>query len=105
MDILKTTPEQLRTKAGQLEAAGGKIKSDTERMISIVDGIGGSVWSGEAATAYQKQFGELRDDSDRMKKVIDDLKEKLTQIAQAYSDVEEEVTSQANSLPDDVFQQ
>lgn len=104
MDILKTTPEQLRSKAGEIDSAVNKIKSQTDKMFDIVNGINGAVWSGDAATAYKNQFEELRDDAERMKTLGTDLKERLIQIAQEYSSTEENVTSISQSLAKDIIQ-
>lgn len=103
MDILRTTPAQLRTQAGRLQTQGETIASMVEKMINLVDAIGATTWSGDAATAYKKQFDELNDDASRMRNLLNDTSEKLQQIADAYQQAEDTNVSLASSLPTDVF--
>lgn len=104
MEILKTTPAQLRSKAGQISSLAEAIAANTEKMFSLVSSINGSVWSGSAQTAYKSQFEELRDDAQRMKAYISDTSENLLQIAQEYEKVEEENEQIARSLATDIIQ-
>lgn len=103
MDRLRTTPAQLKTQAGRLQTQGETIASTVEKMINLVDAIGATTWSGEAATTYKRQFDELNDDASRMRTLLNDTRDKLEQIAEAYQQAEDTNASLAGSLPTDVF--
>ncbi len=103
MERLRTTPAQLRTQAGRLQAEGETIATIVEKMISLVDSIGVTTWSGDAASRYKSQFDELGDDAGRMRNLLNDTCDKLEQIASAYQDAEDANVSLAGTLPTDVF--
>lgn len=103
MERLRTTPAQLKTQAGRLQTQGETIATYVEKMINLVDSIGATTWSGDAASAYKNQFDELNDDAKRMKELLVQTREKLDQIADAYQQAEDTNTSLAGSLPTDVF--
>jgi len=101
---LKVTPEQLLSAASQFESTSNNIKAQTSNMTNLVSQISGSVWSGEAATAYKNKFRALDDDISRMittinKEVVQDLKT----IAQQYKTTEQKNISDAGSLPTTLF--
>ena len=50
--ILKVTPEKLQATASSFESTGSSVNNLTQQMTSIVTGLSGQIWSGEAATAY-----------------------------------------------------
>lgn len=103
MNILRTTPEQLRSEASRLQTQGEAMAAKVEEMISIVDAIGGQGWSGDAATAYKAQFDELKDDAVRMKEFLTNTSEQLSAIAAQYEQAEEANAQMAHSLPTDIF--
>lgn len=103
MERLRTTPAQLRTQAGRLQTQGETIASIVEKMISLVDSIGVTTWSGDAASRYKSQFDELRDDAGRMRTLLNNTRESLDQIADAYQSAEDTNAALAGSLPTDVF--
>lgn len=103
MNILRTTPEQLKSEANRLQLQGETMAAKVEEMIACVDAIGGAGWSGDAATAYKAQFGELRDDVQRMKQYLDNTSEQLNAIADQYIKAEEANAQAAHQLPTDIF--
>lgn len=103
MNILRTTPEQLKSEANRLQTQGETMASKVEEMISCVDAIGGAGWSGDAATAYKTQFSELQDDAARMKDFLTQTSEQLNAIADQYIKAEEANAQIAHSLPTDIF--
>jgi len=103
MDIIKTTPEALRAKAGQISDKGTEMKTTTDKMFDLVDSINGTVWSGQSQNAYTNQFDELRDDAQRMYDTTQELSTDLNAIADEYQKVEEETTAISQNLATEVF--
>lgn len=103
MERLRTTPEQLKSQASRLQSQGEIIGGFVEKMINLVESIGATTWSGDAANTYKGQFDELNDDARRMKEFLNDTYEKLNQIAEIYQQTEDTNMALANSLPADVF--
>ena len=67
--ILKVTPEKLQATASSFESTGSSVNNLTQQMTSIVTGLSGQIWSGEAATAYVNKFNGLQDDMERIHKM------------------------------------
>lgn len=103
MERLRTTPAQLRTQGTRIQQNGEDIASKMEQMIAIVNEIGGTTWSGDAATAYKQKFSEMQDDANRMKELLIDANERLDNIATQYEQAEEANASVARSLQSDIF--
>ncbi len=103
MDRLRTTPMQLRLMGGKLQAQGEKIGDIVERMINLVNSMSATTWSGQAASAYKEKFDELNNDAKNMRELLNNIQEKLDNIANTYEQAEEANTSLANSLPIDIF--
>ncbi len=103
MDIIKTTPEALRAKAGQISDKGNEMKTTTDKMLDLVGSINGTVWSGQAQLAYTAQFNELDDDAHRMHTTTQELSQDLIDVATEYSRVEEETTAISQNLMTEVF--
>ena len=72
-------------------------------MTQKVGELTGSVWSGEAASAYVKKFSELQDDMQRMKRMIDEHVQDLNTMAKAYQTAESTNQSTASALAGDVI--
>lgn len=104
MNILRCTPEQLKSEAGKISLQGENLAAKVDSMISVVDSIGGAGWSGDAATAYKTQFDELKDDATRMREFLTNTSEQLNAIADQYTAAEEANAQIAHSLPTDIFQ-
>lgn len=104
MEILKITPANLRTQGAKIQQNGEELAGKIEQMIALVNEIGGSTWSGDAATAYKAKFSEMQDDANRMKELLINTNETLDSIAAQYEQVEEENASVARSLQSDIFQ-
>lgn len=103
MNILRTSPEQLKSDASRLQLQGDNLAAKVEQMISVVDSIGGAGWSGDAATAFKAVFAELQDDASRMREYLDGIHEQLEAIANQYQQAEEANAQAAHALPTDIF--
>lgn len=94
-DIIKVTPEQLKTTAASLEATGNEVKKVTSQMLALVSGISPSVWSGEASHAFIAKFKGMDGDVNKMCKRLSDQSQHLGKIADAYKTAEDTNKSSA----------
>lgn len=83
-DIIKVTPEKLKTASASLETTGNNVKSVTGEMITLVTGIGKNVWSGEAFNAYANKFKSIDQDVVKMQKRLSQQSQHLSKIADSY---------------------
>ena len=88
-DMIKVTPENLKTSAAALETKGKDVQKVTRDMISLVSGISKNVWSGDASTAYVTKFKNLDTVVSKMCKRLSDQSQHLGKIADAYRTVED----------------
>lgn len=100
---IKVTSTKLTSTANTLNSTGKQIKSITTQMTSMINSLSGSVWSGDASSAYKKKFNELQDDINRMSKMIDEHVTDLTAMAKEYEKAESANVTLANSLSGDVI--
>lgn len=99
---LKVTPEKLIATASEFQSNGTRMQSLTQEMTTIVTGMSG-IWSGDAATAYTKQFTQLQDDMDMMKRMIDEHVTDLNEMARVYQQAEKANEEIAVGLSGDVI--
>lgn len=101
--ILKVTPKDLTDTAGKFENKAADVQKKTDAMLTLINGIGGAVWSGDAQKAYKKQFKKLDGDMlqmyNKIKEHVDDLKE----IASNYESAESQISSTVKALQTDVI--
>ena len=57
--ILKVTPDELRTTAGEFGNKGNTIKAQTDEMMQMVKNLS-TVWQGDASGAYLNKFQERK---------------------------------------------
>ena len=103
MSALKVTPNKLNTKAGEFSKDASSVKKTTSQMFTIIEQLNGSVWSGDAATAYKGQFKKLNDDVTRMVKMIKEFSGDLQVIAKEYEKAEKANESASRALKTDVL--
>lgn len=100
---IKVNTAKLRSTASSFQGTGNKIKSTTNQMMTLVNSLTGSVWSGDAANAYTKKFSELKDDINRMVKMINEHVTDLNNMAKQYETAESENKAAAAALSGDVI--
>ena len=99
---LKVTPEQLERAAGEFSSKASAVGNLTNNMTQLVVGLG-SVWEGEAATAYISKFKELDEDIQKMIKMIQEHSNDLNDMAKIYREAETANESEIQSLAGDVI--
>ena len=100
---LKVEPAELRRAATSFGNQGREIQRLTNNMTQTVNQFTGSIWSGEAASAYKRKFDNLQDDINRMVRMINEHVTDLTDMAKHYESSEAANKALANSLKDDVI--
>ncbi|OUQ62897.1 hypothetical protein B5E53_16880 [Eubacterium sp. An11] len=100
---IKVDTSKLTTTANALNSTGNQIKSITNQMTSMINSVSGSVWSGDAANAYKKKFGELQDDINKIIKMINEHVTDLNEMAREYERAETANINAANALSGDVI--
>lgn len=101
--ILRVTPEKLQSTAASFESTGSTIMNLTQQMTSIVTGLSGQIWSGEAATSYVNKFNGLQDDMERIHKMVQEHSKDLQEVAQQFITTENANKELANGLSSDVI--
>lgn len=100
--ILKVTPEQLISTAGEFGSKGTAISNLTTEMVNLVNSLS-SAWEGEAATAYTTKFRELEDDIQKMIRMVQEHANDLEEMARIYQEAETANVEEASSLSGDVI--
>ena len=103
MSTLKVTPQTLKRQGQQFDQDAKNCKNITEDMFELINGINGMVWSGDAANAYKNQFRELRDDANRLYKMVHEFAKDLQEVAKEYEAAEKANIATAQSLAKDVI--
>lgn len=101
---LKVTPEKLLSTATEFNSQANVVKNCTNKMLSTVKALNGTVWSGEASTAYTKKFNGLQDDMERIYKMISEHVKDLQAIAKEYQTAEKTSAEKASALLDKVVE-
>ena len=100
---LLVTPEQLTATSSEFSSAMQQITTMTNEMMEQVHSLKGQ-WEGEASNAYQNKFDQLKDDIDKIGKMINEHVNDLNEMAKVYQDAENANADTANELSGDVLQ-
>jgi len=101
--ILKVTPSALQAKSSEFDQNRAIIRNLVEEMNSKIGGIA-SVWQGDASTAYQTSYNGLKDDIDRMDRMIAEHVRDLNELASIYTKAETAAENLSQALPKDAIQ-
>lgn len=101
--IIKVSTSKLRSTATSFSSTANEIKSLTANMTSMVEGLSGAVWSGDAANAYKRKFNQLDDDIAKLVEMISEHATDLNEMAKEYEDAENKNIDASNSLSGDVI--
>lgn len=99
--LLKVTPEKLVQAANEFSASGKNINSMTAEMMGIVDSLK-SIWQGSAASEYAGRFSGLRDDIERINRIIEEHVNDLNQMALEYQNAEDQSVEESAKLLSDI---
>ena len=97
MAKIMVDPAKLKTAAGKMESLASNYESLYRQLYVNIDGMA-KAWQGKDNIAYTTQIEGFRDDLAQMKKLMDDYAAFLKQSAQAYTQTQEQIASQAKTL-------
>lgn len=100
--ILRVTPNELITVAGDFSTKGATVSSLTSEMTNMVTNLS-NIWEGDAASAYIAKFRGLDDDIQLMIRMIQEHVTDLQEMANAYSQAENANLSEIETLSSDVI--
>lgn len=100
---LKVTPDKLKSTATEFKNQSTKIRTLTQNMISLVNGMN-SIWQGEAQQQYVSKFKALDGDMAQMVLLINEHVDDLNAMADNYAKTETGNTTAANGLSDNYIE-
>jgi WXG100 family type VII secretion target len=100
---LKVDTSKLRSAASNFSSTSTQIRNATNRMSETVSQISGSIWQGEAASAYLSKFKGLDDEMQKIDKMIQEHVQDLNDMASQYEAAENASVQQAAALKSDIF--
>lgn len=95
------TPETLKNTADEFFNIEKEALDCVNNMIMKVNELENK-WKGEASQAYVRKFRNLRDDMEKIFRMIQEHVEDLKKIADRYSQVEQESQELISDLADDI---
>jgi len=99
--MLKVTPEKLVQAANEFSNSGKNISAMTSEMMGIVDSLK-SIWQGNAASEYSGRFVGLKDDIERINRIIEEHVSDLNQMALEYQNAEDASAQESAKLMSDI---
>ncbi len=100
---LKVETTKLKSAANEFSNTSAQIKSATSNMTQTIGQLTGSVWSGDAASAYTSKFNGLQDEIQKIDKMIQEHVPDLNDMAAQYERAESEAQQTASSLNSEIF--
>lgn len=95
--ILKVTPEEVHTKAQQIQSKRSELNTLMTDMKSIVDNITES-WNSDSGRAYQEQYTNVTRNINNSLEVLATHVRNLEDAASKYADIEESQGTAAKAL-------
>ena len=89
---IRITPEQMRTRAGEYNAEGGKLGEIIGRMDTLLNALQGE-WEGEASQSYAARYAELKPGFQKAEQLIYEIEAALKQTAQRLEETDASIAS------------
>lgn len=99
---LKASVDEIKKSSAKFGNLATETKKLTDSMMRLAENSK-SVWQGEAQSAYWKKFDGLKDDMQKMFKMIDEYRTDLSAIAKNYESAENANKTAAAALKSDVI--
>ena len=96
---IKVSTQELRSASSQFSSYGSEIQNLTSQMLSLISGITGAVWSGEAAS----KFAGLEADISKINKMIQEHVTDLNTMADEYDRAEQQAQQEASALKNNII--
>ena len=94
---IRVTPEELIKAAGAIEGLAADYQTQYNQLYSETNAMS-SAWSGKDNVAYTDQIAGFKDDFAKMHQLMLNYADFLRKSAQAYSETQENVMTQARKL-------
>ncbi len=98
MESIKVTPEQLIEKAGQVDSKASEYYNEYRGLLSDVESLTGSDWTGEDANAFREKVEGFEPDFNKMKELMNEYASFLREAAKNYQNTQENVIASVKSL-------
>ena len=92
MSQIRMTPEQMRSRAGEVRTQGENFQDVINRMQNIINELQ-TEWEGQASRAFAEQFDRLRPSFNDMRQLIDDIGTQLDGTANAVEQLNQDIAS------------
>jgi len=89
---IRMTPEQMRTRAGEVRNQGEVFQEVINRMQGIINELQ-SEWEGQASRAFAEQFERLRPAFNDMRELVGDIAMQLDGTANAVEQLDQDIAS------------
>ncbi len=99
---IKVTPQDLMTKAGEVETARKRLEGHFNEIKSIISRTN-LYWLGEAGELHRKLYTDQQENIDSMFGRMQEHTTDLRAIAANYGAVEQEIENLALELPGDII--
>jgi len=86
------TPDQMRTRAGEVRNQGETFQDVINRMGNIINELQ-TEWEGQASRAFHEQFERLRPAFNDMRQLIGDIATQLDGTANAVEQLDQDIAS------------
>jgi len=86
------TPEQMRSRAGEVRTQGETFQDVINRMSNIINELQ-TEWEGQASRAFSDQFNRLKPSFNDMRQLIDDIGTQLDATANAVEQLDQDIAS------------
>lgn len=90
---IRLTPEQLREMAGRYGQKGGEIESIIGELDGMIAQLEGE-WEGASSRAFANQYQDLKPSFVKMRELLEDIKNQLTQVAHSLESTDQSIASQ-----------
>ena len=89
---IRMTPEQMRTRAGEVRQQGETFQEVINRMQNVINELQ-TEWEGQASRAFAEQFNRLKPSFNEMRQLIDDIGTQLDGTANAVEQLDQDIAS------------
>ncbi|MCM1217689.1 MAG: WXG100 family type VII secretion target [Lachnospiraceae bacterium] len=98
MESIKVTPESLIAKAAQVDSEASEYYNEYRGLLSDVESLTGSDWTGEDANAFREKVEGFEPDFNKMKELMNEYANFLREAAKNYQNTQENVIANIKSL-------
>lgn len=95
---IKVSTQDLRNASSKFSSCGSEMKNLATQMLTLISGISGAIWEGEAAQTYKSKFAALEADITKINTMVQEHVDDLNAMADEYDRAEQSAQQQASAL-------